>query len=432
MVMIQVMIAEVVLDDFDEFGVELGLQDSLLFDRSVVVDNMLAPGFAFNTRPLGNSSDANSVATRDNIGGQGLTNFGVGRTNMELGYGGLVLSASSESVSILIRALKDSRRLQVLSRPQVMTLENQPAFIQIGQRVPRITSSQVTTTGTINNTVLENVGILLGVTPRISPDGTVVMEIDAEKSELAPDDEGIPILINANGDVVRSPIINTITAQTTVTARSGQTVVLGGLITKNKQSISRRVPWLSDVWFIGNFFRFDSQLDRRTETLFIMTPIVVEDEATAELLKQQESSRMSWCLADVIEVYGEAGLSPGRLCDACGGECHCGAMPEVIYPDAMPTLAEPIPAAEPGGPVGSGAAPPADSAPTPVIPSPALPNRLTPPQQPATPPAARSGDTSLRSPDGSRRRRVRPTSGVRPAAYRDDAWQDDWRLRPGN
>ncbi len=311
MVLIQVLIAEVSLDNLDEFGVELGLQDSLLFDRSVVANNVVAPGFNFNNQPLGNGSSAASLATREKTAGQGLTNFNVGRTNGDLGFGGLVLSASSESVNVLIRALQQSQRLDVLSRPQVQTLNNQPAQILVGQLVPRIESSQLTQIGTINNTVLQEVGLVLGVTPRISPDGTVVMEIDAVKSELGPTDEGIPISINQNGDVIRSPIINTTEARTTISARSGQTVILGGLITKSRSSVTRRVPYLSDIPLLGQLFRFDSVSDERTELLIIMTPHIIRKAEDADWLNMVESERMSWCLADVVDVNGDIGFASG-------------------------------------------------------------------------------------------------------------------------
>ena len=110
--------------------------------------------------------------------------MGVGRTNSALGFGGLVLSASSDAVSVLIRALQATQRVDVLSRPQITTLDNQTAYIQIGQRVPRITGSmspQLATGGIFNTFDMINVGLILGVTPRISPEGMVVMEIDAEK-----------------------------------------------------------------------------------------------------------------------------------------------------------------------------------------------------------------------------------------------------------
>lgn len=321
MVLIQVLIAEVQLGDIDELGVELGIQDSLLYDRGVVTDTV-NPGFDFNGSPLGNSSDAASQATRDNVLGQALSTFGVSRSNAALGYGGLVLSASSDAVNVLVRALQDDRRLDVLSRPQVMTLDNQPAFVQIGARVPRITSTQLTDNGTINNTVLENVGILLGVTPRISPQGLIVMEIDAEKSEVGPEAEGIPISINSNGDVIRSPQIRTITAQTTVSARNGQTVILGGLISKSRATQSRRVPILGDVPLLGSLFRFDSTEEHRRELLIIMTPYIANNESDLELLKQKESQRLSWCLADVVEVHGNVGLA---------GKEHYKRLPDQKY-----------------------------------------------------------------------------------------------------
>ena len=103
MVMIQVLIAEVTLNSTEDFGVEFGLQDGLLFDRSVIDAGSLVPGFNFNNQALGNASSDGALATRENLAGQALSTFGVGRTNSELGFGGLVLSASSESVSLLIR-----------------------------------------------------------------------------------------------------------------------------------------------------------------------------------------------------------------------------------------------------------------------------------------------------------------------------------------
>ena len=364
MVLIQVLIAEVALDDTDKIGVELGIQDSLLFDRSAVVDGFLDPGFNFNNRPLGNSADAASVATRENLAGQALSTFALGRTNSELGYGGLVLSAGSESISVLLRALQDEQSLQVLSRPQVMTLDNPPAFIQVGERVPRITSSNIVNNAVINNTVLENVGILLGVTPRIAPDGQVVMEIDAENSRLGDEQDDSPRSHTQNGAVIRSPRIEIITAQTTVSARSGQTVILGGLIRRRTATVSRKVPYLADVPVLGNLFRFDSVQETRAELLFIMTPYIVRSDADIEHLNLVESSRMSWCLADVVNVHGHHGLSgayenPLGLngCETVFPDQMPYAMPEEIYPDGQtPRLvpeAEQIPSPVPSSPVPS-------------------------------------------------------------------------------
>lgn len=353
-VMIQVLIAEVQLNNTDEFGIELGLQDSILFDRSilgdietivnsfstpgtgvvttndVIVSATNTPGFAFNNSPLGNSGEPNALANSGRVGAQGLSSFAMGRVNTELGYGGLVLSASSDSVSALIRALQESRRLDVLSRPQVMTLDNQPAFIQVGQRVPRITGTTINQFSQVNTIDLENVGLILGVTPRISPEGMVVMEIDAEKSNLGPDAEGIPISISSTGDVIRSPRINTTRAQTTVSAADGQTIILGGLITKEETNIARRVPHLSNIPILGLLFRYDAQVIRSSELLIVLTPHVVRDEADAERIRQIESARMHWCMADVVKLHED-----GSVCHR--GDCvHCQNGGEVVYPDGMP------------------------------------------------------------------------------------------------
>ena len=357
-VMIQVILAEVDLNNVHEFGVELGLQDSLLFDRSLLGDLLTTsvtsststpggvvtttadtivgatntPGFDFNNQSLGNSGSTLSRSTAGDVAGQALSHFSVGRTNTDLGYGGLVLSASSANVSVLLRALDESGSFEVLSRPQIMTLDNQQAFIQVGQRVPRIVNSQLTQLGQINSLALEDVGLLLGVTPRISPDGNVVMEIDAEKSEVGPEREGIPISVSAEGEIIRSPRVDVATAQTTVSAASGQTIVIGGLISNSNMSISRKVPWLGDLPVLGNLFRFDGQQNRRTELLIILTPHVILGQSEAEYLKQVEMARMSWVSCDVFNWLNTV---PGQY------EMADDAGVPVYYPDETPHVPSP-------------------------------------------------------------------------------------------
>ncbi len=360
-VLIQVLIAEVTLNDATQFGIELGLQDGLLFDRSLlgglVTTNTSTtfgnpptttqtqtiqaasntPGFAFNDPTTGNSGSTKSLATAAHTAAQGLSNFAVGRTSTDLGFGGLVLSAGSKSINVLLRALQENQRLDVLSRPQVMTIDNQPAFIQVGQKVPRITSLTVNQIGQSTGVVLENVGLILGVTPRISPDGMVVMEIDAEKSDVAPEAEGIPISVTASGAVVRSPRYNITTAQTTISTASGETIVLGGLITKSEQRINRRVPYLSDVPVLGQLFRYDQFQAKRTELLIILTPHVVRNAEDAERLKQIEAARMHWCAADVHAIHGAS-----EFCKR--GDCPvCNAKMPTIYPDLNPRGIQPTP-----------------------------------------------------------------------------------------
>ncbi len=375
-VMIQVLIGEVRLSNTEEFGVELGLQDSILFDRSVLQNisggvtstastlpaGQLSPGYGFNqsqtTGPpgLGNAGTVPSLLTAPFLGTQGVTNFATNRANTDLGFGGLVLSASSESVSILVRALRDSQRIQVLSRPQVMTLDNQPAFIQVGQRVPRVTNVVSNALTGINSAIeLMNVGLILGVTPRISPDGTVVMELDAERSALGPISEGIPIAVSPTGIPVLSPRVDTTVAQTTISAADGQTVVLGGLITKNVTKKSRRVPYLSDIPLVGMLFRYDFDQVLRSELLIILTPHVIRNEADANTVKQAEAARISWCLADVEKIQGPTGIYR-RGESEVDGQGTVTVYPDqdlrgsidrpVILPDLIPQGPELVPSGE--------------------------------------------------------------------------------------
>lgn len=335
MVVIQVVIAEVLLSNLDEFGAEFGLQDSLLFSRGLsqalntqgnpTGTTALNPGFNFNNAPLGNTNPT----SRDNLAGQALTHFSLGRVGSP-GYGGLVLSASNESVSILIRALQQDGRARILSRPQIMTLDNLGAFIQRGSQVPYPGNQTVGAGGqTSVNTQFANVGLILGVTPRVTPDGLIVMEVDAENSSVS---DFVPI---GNGGV--APQIDLSRAQTTVSARTGQTVILGGIIATSKIFTSRRIPYLSDIPVLGQMFRFDSQDEERRELLIILTPWVVNNEYEMEKIKQAEFSRMNWCLADVIEMHGDIGGNTSSVLSST----------DLIYPDESPLGAEIVPVPDP-------------------------------------------------------------------------------------
>jgi general secretion pathway protein D len=113
----------------------------------------------------------------------------------------------------LLQALETSGRLEVLSRPQIVTADNRPATINIGQRVPLITDSRVTERGdTVNSFRYEDIGVNLSVTPKISPDGFVTMEIGTTNSALS----SSSVQINEFATV---PIINQRRANTTVSVQ---------------------------------------------------------------------------------------------------------------------------------------------------------------------------------------------------------------------
>ena len=104
--------------------------------------------------------------------------------------------------------------------------------------------------------------------------------------------------------MIRSPIIDATTAQTTVAAMSEQTIVISGLITKTKTKEHHGVPVLDDIPVINNFFRYDSKVEERTELLIIMTPHIIRNQADADALKRKEAAKMTWCINDVTKIYG--------------------------------------------------------------------------------------------------------------------------------
>jgi type II secretion system protein D len=302
-VTIQALLVEVTLTNNDEYGVELGVQDSILFKRSIAN----VPGFLFNNQQLGNNT---GVGGSGRVGGQSLSNFSLNRTNPDLGFGGLVLSASSESVSVLIRALSSKRTVHVLSRPQIRTLDNQIAQILVGQQVPVATGVATTgLTAASPQVQLKDVGIVLNVIPRISPDGTIVMEVAATSSSVSA--TRVPIFTDINtGNTVDSPIINTTSAQATISVPNGQTVVLGGMITKSDDAFERKVPWLGDIPYVGNLFRYEGVNVRRTELLVFLTPRVVRHEADSELIKRVEAERLHFVERDAEEMHGPLYSAP--------------------------------------------------------------------------------------------------------------------------
>lgn len=333
-VVIQALLVEVELDNTDEFGIELGFQDPTLFNRSIISELQTisetttelgvqttnqrilsqggSPGFLFNSpNPLGNnvSPDASNPGR---LGTQGISNFSLGRQNNDLGFGGFVFSASSNAVSVLVRALAARRNVHVLSRPQIRTLNNRQAEIQVGQNVPVVSDVSVTNNGVVQPIVTPSEsGIILRVTPIISPNGTIVMDVYAEKSDF--NGGGVPIFVDVNtGSVVESPIKNITTADARVSVPNGQTIVMGGMITKSDETLERKVPWLGDVPLLGQAFRFDGTNTSRRELLIFLTPRIVNSDADNEIIKQVEAERIHFIESEAEEIHGPIFSVPQR------------------------------------------------------------------------------------------------------------------------
>jgi hypothetical protein len=156
---------------------------------------------------------------------------------------------------------------------------------------------------TQQNIVYEDIGIVLRVTPRIGPDNSVLMRVEPQVSDAVPTNVAIQPGIFAFA-------VNTQTVETTVLAADGETVVLGGLISKRDEKTERKIPWVGDLPWVGAAFRFRSQVQERREIVFIMTPRIVRSRDDMRAILAAEARKMSWSITDVANV---AGLNPDLL-----------------------------------------------------------------------------------------------------------------------
>jgi type II secretion system protein D len=353
-VVIQALIVEVTLTNDDEFGIELGFQSPVLFDRSTLstpvtlttttsqnasttvantvnLSTSASPGFQFTDPAQGvDGLGQNSIVNSSTVGTQEMTNFGVGRTSQG-GYGsGLVLAASSESVSFLLRALSYKESVHVLSRPMIRTVDNQSATVQVGKNVPIINGFiPVAATGALAPIVRQDsAGIIMTVQPRVTPEGMVVMHALIEKSEYETGASGGVVLVTdaVSGRTITSPIKDITHTDTTVSLASGETVVMGGLITSSDNTTEVKAPWLGDIPILGQLFRYDTKTTIRTELLIFLTPRVIRSDADDETLKQIETERLHFMLDEAESIHGPI-LSTQPPVDGLMQQCPPLTMP---------------------------------------------------------------------------------------------------------
>ncbi|MBN1491028.1 MAG: hypothetical protein JXA69_14030, partial [Phycisphaerae bacterium] len=257
-VMIQVLLAEVTLTDTVEMGMEFALQDLLFTEHAVTGPNDTIQGNNF-----------------DFVGGTDVGAIGSGS------LGGFSFTITGEDFNFLLRALQTEGRLEVLSRPSIMVADNQEANITVGENVPVVERVSVTSGGVVVPQVnYRDVGILLDVEPHINADGYVNMHIMPEISSIGTSSVNV-------GSGVNLPIFNMRSADTWVTVRDGQTIVIGGLITTTEQEGENKVPVIGDIPWLGPLFRANRTETRKTELLIVLTPKVIRSEEEAHAISVQ-------------------------------------------------------------------------------------------------------------------------------------------------
>lgn len=198
------------------------------------------------------------------------------------------------TMTTILNALKSQGNANILSTPSLLTLDNEEAFITVGQQVPFVTGSY-TNTGAANGVAnpfqtiqRENVGVTLQVTPQINEGDSVVMDIVQEVSSISQQ-------VLSASDV----ITNERKIETKVLAKDGDIVVLGGLVKDDVQDSQQGVPLLSDIPVLGRLFRSDVVSVTKSNLLVFIRSTIIRDDAdlagaTAEkyrYIREQQRAR---------------------------------------------------------------------------------------------------------------------------------------------
>lgn len=262
-VLIEAAIAEITGQDAEQLAVQIGTSGAALTRVEGV-----ATSFDNGGTSLGGILRALGVPA-GNLLGNGISgNIGIGN-----------------DFSILVQALSQSTKANLLSTPQITVLDNKLGEFVVAQEVPFVTGSILTGNGTANPyTTIErkDVGITLRVLPRINAGDTIRLEVSQEASSIA------PTQVSGAADI----ITNKRSANTTVLADNGQTIVLGGLTSDDYQRVRSQVPILGDIPIVGELFKGrNERRDKRTLFVFLK-PTILRDSADAAAAARSRYDRL--------------------------------------------------------------------------------------------------------------------------------------------
>jgi general secretion pathway protein D len=190
------------------------------------------------------------------------------------------------NVGALVRALQTEGDVNILSTPHLLTTDNQKAEIVVGENVPFITGQSQAAGGQVLTTIeRKDIGITLRLTPRVSEGEFVKLDIYQEISSLIEQAVFDPNKVG--------PLINKRYASTTVVAKDGEAIAIGGLLRDNEVKIVRKVPLLGDIPLLGWLFRYQRKQIDKTNLLIFITPTIVKETTLSELTdrKKEELER---------------------------------------------------------------------------------------------------------------------------------------------
>jgi general secretion pathway protein D len=269
----------------------------VLIEASIVevtLNNDLQYGleWAFNNNHI--SINGNGYTGAGSINSNGpLTSIPSGGSS-----GGFTWTLGPSGVNATLNMLADKSLIKVISSPSLLVLDNQTAAIQVGNQEP-VSSGQIASTTsdfTTSSIQYMNTGVMLGVTPSVTAGDLVTMNISQTVTDLATTSAtpGYPAFMQRQ-------------VNTAVAVRSGETVVLGGLIKDSSSSGISGVPFLSSIPIIGALFGTHSNTRQRTELLVIITPRVLRSDEDARAVSREMRDRMHGLTAGDLPVIHAAG-----------------------------------------------------------------------------------------------------------------------------
>ena len=222
------------------------------------------------------------------------------------GFPGFVFAGrAATGAPLAISALQSVTDVRVLSSPQLMVLDNEPARLQVGSLVPYLTqSAQSTLTAgapIVSSVSYRETGVIMEVTPRVNSGGLVTLDIAQEVSDVDP---------NTTTTGINSPTFLQRTVRSRVAVQDGQTIGLAGLIRDNVTRGNSGLPWLRSVPLLGSLFSQQDNRRQRTELLVLITPRVIHDQRDARALTEdlREQVLNAAAVQDQLNTLPRSGL----------------------------------------------------------------------------------------------------------------------------
>jgi general secretion pathway protein D len=268
----QVFLEAIIVEISDSTARDLGVQ-FLLSSNGNSATPFLSTNFSNSTPSL--LRLAGAIADPDLFGGTNpFTNDAItsliGQQGIGLGVGG---QSGDNLFGAIVTALEEDEQSTVLSKPFNMTLDNGRSELHVGQQIPVATGE---TLGSDNSNPFrtvtrQDIGIKLNVTPRITADDTIHLEIFQEVSSISP----------TLSDGLDDFVTNTRQITTTVLADDGEIIVLGGLIEQNQNTVNRKVPIAGDIPLVGELFKSENTEYARTNLMVFIRPTIIRDRDEA-------------------------------------------------------------------------------------------------------------------------------------------------------